>query len=54
MPGQPVLPLERLSQRWSAEALAAFLAAPPPPMPRFDLDPEQRRKLALYLLSKYP
>jgi len=54
MPGQPVIPLERLSERYTADVLAAFLAAPAPPMPNFNLDPEKSRKLALYLLSAFP
>jgi mono/diheme cytochrome c family protein len=53
-PGQPVIPLERLSERYSAETLAAFLAAPTPPMPAFDLTADQRSKLAWYLLGAHP
>jgi mono/diheme cytochrome c family protein len=53
-PGQPVIPLERLSERYSPETLAAFLAAPKPPMPVFALDAEQRSKLAWYLLAAHP
>ena len=53
-PGLPVFPLEQLSKRYSLEALAAFLATPPPPMPSFALDLEQRRKLASYLLATHP
>ena len=53
-PGQPVRPLERLSERYSADTLAAFLAVPTPPMPVFDLDAGQRRRLAQYLLAAHP
>jgi mono/diheme cytochrome c family protein len=53
-PGQPVIRLERLSERYSAETLAAFLAAPSPPMPAFDLDAGQRERLAWYLLAAHP
>jgi hypothetical protein len=53
-PGQPVIPLARLSERYSADTLAAFLAAPTPPMPSLDLDAEQRSRLAWYLLSAHP
>ncbi len=53
-PGIVVTPLERLSERYSVETLAAFLTAPPPPMPVFELDDAQRRKLATYLLAAHP
>ena len=53
-PGQPVIPLARLSERFRPTTLAAFLAVPTPPMPHFDLDADQRAKLAWYLLGAHP
>ena len=46
----PVL-LTELGAKYDLASLAAFLAAPQPPMPRFALDDAQRRALAVYLLE---
>ena len=43
-------PIDSLA-RHDVDSLEAFLAAPTPPMPTFDLDAEARRDLAIYLLS---
>lgn len=53
-PGQVVRRLTGLSERHDVDSLAAFLAAPPEPMPRFDLSEAQRRDLAAYLLKTFP
>jgi glucose/arabinose dehydrogenase len=50
-PGVVARPLEDLASRYDLAALTAFLAAPTPPMPVFELDREQRRDLAVFLLS---
>lgn len=52
--GVVVVELKDLSQRYGVEDLVAFLAAPTPPMPALDLDEEQRRDLAVYLLATHP
>jgi glucose/arabinose dehydrogenase/mono/diheme cytochrome c family protein len=52
--GVVVVELKNLSQRYRVEDLMAFLAAPTPPMPALDLEEEQRRDLAVYLLAKHP
>ena len=49
-----VVPLANLSQRYSIDDLAAFLAAPTPPMPVFTLSDEERYDLAVYLLGSRP
>ena len=46
-------PLSRLAERYDPTTLAAFLLAPTPPMPRFDLDESQRAALAAYLLERF-
>ncbi len=46
-------PLAELGRRYDAASLAAFLAAPTPPMPDFGLDPAARRDLAEYLLERF-
>lgn len=46
-------PLSRLAERYDPRTLAAFLLAPTPPMPRFDLDESQRAALAAYLLERF-
>jgi glucose/arabinose dehydrogenase len=43
-----------LSGRYDLDTLTAFLAAPTPPMPNFNLDAEVRRDLAVHLLATYP
>jgi mono/diheme cytochrome c family protein len=53
-PGQTVRRLDGLAARHDADSLSALLAEPVPPMPRFDLDPAERRDLAAYLLSRFP
>lgn len=54
VPGLVVLPLAELALRYDVDSLADFLAAPPAEMPRFELDSDQRRALAAYLLSRFP
>jgi glucose/arabinose dehydrogenase len=49
--GTAVKPLEDLSARYTIDALALLLETPPQPMPTPALDPEQRRALAVHLLS---
>ncbi|HET8710292.1 MAG TPA: PQQ-dependent sugar dehydrogenase, partial [Spongiibacteraceae bacterium] len=41
-----------LSSRYSVETLQEFFVAPTPPMPIFPLGPEERRALAIYLLTR--
>lgn len=50
-PGVAVKRLERLHQRYDIESLSLLLETPPQPMPRYPLDPGQRRSLAVYLLE---
>jgi glucose/arabinose dehydrogenase len=50
-PGVAVKQLKHLAQRFSLDSLAAFLEAPPPPMPAPDVSPQDRRALAAYVLS---
>jgi glucose/arabinose dehydrogenase len=52
-PGVVAVPLADLATRHSIDSLAAFLAAPTPPMPAFPLDGAQRRALAVHLLGTY-
>lgn len=52
--GVVVVPLENLSQRYRVDDLMAYLATPTPPMPALDLNEEQRRDLAVYLLATHP
>ena len=53
-PGMVARPLSRLSDRYDETSLTAFLAAPSPPMPVFELTDEERRALAGYLLRRFP
>ncbi len=53
VPGLIVTPLQTLSSRYDEDTLTAFLAAPPPPMPRFELSEPERQALATYLLSHF-
>jgi glucose/arabinose dehydrogenase/mono/diheme cytochrome c family protein len=53
-PGTVVKPLATLSARHDLGGLAAFLAAPTPPMPAAPLNAGQRRSLAAYLLARHP
>jgi hypothetical protein len=48
------VPLAGLATRYDLTALAAFLAAPTPPMPALDLGEEERRDLAVRLLQRHP
>jgi glucose/arabinose dehydrogenase len=52
-PGVVPIPLDgaRLRGKYDLDGLAAFLAAPTPPMPAFPLDAESRRDLAVYLFA---
>ncbi len=51
--GATPLPLAQLSSRYAIAALADFLAAPTPPMPLFALSAQERRALAIHLLSAH-
>jgi mono/diheme cytochrome c family protein len=53
VPGMIVRPLAGLAERYSADTLAAFLAAPPDPMPRLPLSEPERQRLAAYLLDTF-
>lgn len=44
--------LKNLTSRYSVEQLQAFFVTPTPPMPVFPLSAEERRALAVYLLSR--
>lgn len=44
--------LKGLQDRYNASQVAALLAAPPSPMPVYELSEKQRRSLAVFLLSK--
>jgi glucose/arabinose dehydrogenase len=46
------VPLNRLQQRYDLESLAEYFLTPTPPMPQFDLSPQQREQLAHYLFSR--
>ena len=50
--GISVKPLDHLAERYDLDALEALLAAPPSPMPSYPLTAEEKRALAVYLLSK--
>jgi glucose/arabinose dehydrogenase len=52
--GVIVVPLQQLGSRYGLDDLVAFLEAPTPPMPALDMADEERRDLAVYLLSAYP
>ena len=47
-------PLAALASKYDVDALVAYLRTPQPPMPAFPLSDEQRRDLAIYLLTTYP
>ena len=53
LPGVVARPLGNLGRRYNPETLGAFFLTPTPPMPRFDLDEEQRAALAAYLLDRF-
>jgi len=50
--GVQVKRLSNLKERYDIEALAKLLEVPPGPMPRPDITREERKALAVYLLSK--
>ncbi len=52
-PGVVPIPLEELGARYDETRLAAFLAAPTPPMPLYPLDAAARRDLAAFLLDRF-
>lgn len=54
LPGMTVRPLAGLSERYDAETLTVFLAAPPEPMPVPALSDAERRALAALLLQRFP
>ena len=47
-------PLAGLSTKYDIDSLVAVLRTPPPPMPEFPLNDDQRRDLAVYLLTAHP
>lgn len=51
--GATWLPLRQLQARFDVAALAQFLAAPTPPMPLYPLSADERRALAVHLLSAH-
>ena len=53
VPGMIVIRLRKLGARFTQESLSAFLAAPPPPMPNFELTKPHRDGLATYLLATF-
>ena len=44
-------PLVALADRYDPSTLARFFLAPTPPMPRFELDGDERAALAAFLLA---
>jgi len=53
-PGVVPVALRELGRRYDIDGLAAFLAAPTPPMPAVALDLSARRELAVHLLERFP
>ena len=51
--GTVAKPLEGLGAKYSVDALAGFFLAPTPPMPAFELSEEERRALAVHLLTRF-
>ena len=51
-PGIVVKRLDQLDGRFDLDSLQALFATPPSPMPVFELSPEEKRALAVYLLSE--
>lgn len=45
--------LQNLTRKYDIDSLSAFLRAPQPPMPQFPLSDDERRDLAIHLLSEY-
>ena len=54
VPGVMPLPLVELGRRYGIDSLAAYLAAPRPPMPLVELGSVERRDLAAFLLATFP
>jgi glucose/arabinose dehydrogenase len=50
--GAVPVPLASLANKYAIDSLAAFLAAPQPPMPLYPFDDAQRRAVAVYLLAE--
>lgn len=46
------LPLTQLQHRFTLDSLRDYFLVPNPPMPQYDLSPQQRHDLAVYLLSE--
>lgn len=46
-------PLEDLASKYTLEALSGFFLSPTPPMPAFELPEDDRRALAVHLLSRF-
>jgi glucose/arabinose dehydrogenase len=53
-PGMVTKRLEHLSARWTVDGLVAFFAAPTPPMPAVERPENDRRDLAVYVLTEHP
>ena len=51
-PGIAVKRLQRLAERYDLAAIEALFSTPPPPMPIYPLDPDEKRALAVYLLTR--
>lgn len=47
-------PLSGLSTKYSIDSLSQYFLAPQPPMPVFDLAEDERRALAVHLLTRFP
>lgn len=50
-PGVVPKPLANLSARYDVDSLARYLAAPTPPMPAYPMSDDERRDLAVFLLT---
>ena len=46
-------PLANLGGKYSIDSLTRFFLSPTPPMPAFELPEEERRALAVHLLSRF-
>jgi glucose/arabinose dehydrogenase len=49
----PIKALESLSSRYDLSSLENFLRVPQPPMPTYPMSDEDRRKLSVYLFSRF-
>ena len=49
----PIRPLVSLSSRYDLSSLETFLRVPQPPMPVFPMSEEDRRKLSVYLFTRF-